>query len=151
MPNIERLIVASSPFQEFIMKTRYVYRWENPTKTSKYLFTYVVLWYFNLLLPGMVSFLQPISSYGNKSLLIFDQLSAIVYLVMQRRVHGNNIDDLREDIKHREDVTRTALSLTELVVKEGDEKWADDVLERLGPWLMVQLADLANFFESVRK
>lgn len=54
MPNIERLIVATSPFQEFIMTTRRVYRWELPAETSKYLAIYLVLWYFNLLLPGIV-------------------------------------------------------------------------------------------------
>jgi hypothetical protein len=55
MPNIERLIVATSPLQEFVMTTRRVYRWESPPETIKYLLIYLVLWYFNLLLPGMVS------------------------------------------------------------------------------------------------
>ncbi|KAL1648199.1 hypothetical protein SLS61_007071 [Didymella pomorum] len=130
MPNIERLLMASSPLQEFIMTSRRVYRWEHPPTTSKYLAIYSVLWYFNMLLPGC--------------------LAAFAYLVIERRVHGNTIEDLREDIKHREDQRTTALSLTELIVKEGDENWSDDLLEGLGPWLMVQLADLANFFESMR-
>ncbi|KAG9188017.1 hypothetical protein G6011_01940 [Alternaria panax] len=130
MPNIERLIVATSPFQEFIMTTRRVYRWEYPAETTKYLVIYVVLWYLNLLLPGA--------------------LSVVFYLVAERRFHGQSMQDLREDIKHREDVERTALSLTEFIEKQGDENWAHDLLQDLGPWLMVQLADLANFFESVR-
>jgi hypothetical protein len=54
MPNIERLIVATSPFQEFIMTTRRVYRWEDRAETTKYLLIYLVLWYLNLLLPGIV-------------------------------------------------------------------------------------------------
>jgi hypothetical protein len=61
------------------------------------------------------------------------------------------MEDLREDIKNREDQRHTALSLTELIVKEGDKNWSDKLLEGLGPWLMVQLADLANFFESLRR
>lgn len=130
MPNIERLIVSTSPFQEFIMTTRRVYRWEHPAETLKYLLIYSVLWYFNLLLPGI--------------------LSALLYLVAERRIHGMSIEDLREDIKHIEDVERTALSLTEFIEKQGDENWAHDLLQDIGPWLMVQLADLANFFESVR-
>ncbi|KAF1944695.1 hypothetical protein EJ02DRAFT_452296 [Clathrospora elynae] len=130
MPNIERLIVATSPFQEFIMTTRRVYRWEKPTETSKYLVIYLVLWYFNLLLPGI--------------------LSALLYLVAERRIHGQTMEDLREDIKHRENVQQTALSLTEFIEKQGDENWADDLLRDAGPWLMIQLADMASFFESVR-
>ena len=79
------------------------------------------------------------------------KLSIIMYLVVKRRFYGNSIDDLRKDIRHREDVERTSLTLTELIEKKGDEEWADELLQSLGPWLMVQLADMANFFESVRK
>jgi hypothetical protein len=37
------------------MTTRRVYLWENRTETTKYLVIYFTLWYFNLLLPGIVS------------------------------------------------------------------------------------------------
>ncbi|KAH6491886.1 hypothetical protein HBI55_139880 [Parastagonospora nodorum] len=130
MPNIERLIVATSPFQEFIMTTRRVYRWESPAETSKYLLIYLLLWYLNLLLPGI--------------------LSAVLYLILERRLHGNTLEDLRADIQHAESTHETALSLTEFITKRGDDKWADEIVQVVGPWLMVQLADMANFFESVR-
>ncbi|KAL5120432.1 hypothetical protein ACEQ8H_001722 [Pleosporales sp. CAS-2024a] len=130
MPNIERLVVATSPLQEFIMTTRRVYRWENRAETTKYLVSYLVLWYLNLLLPGM--------------------LSVLLYLVLERRFHGNTLEDLREDIKHREDTQRTALSINEFIEKRGDDQWADDIIGAVGPWLMMQLGDLANLFESIR-
>jgi hypothetical protein len=78
-------------------------------------------------------------------------MSAVVYLVLERRNHGNTIEDLREDVKRREDQRVTALSLTELIEKEGDAMWSDKLLEDLGPWLMVQLSDMANSCESMRK
>lgn len=65
-------------------------------------------------------------------------------------MHGNTLEDLRQDIKHREDTHHTALSLSEFIEKRGDEIWADEIVSALGPWLMIQLADLANFFESIR-
>lgn len=37
------------------MTTRRVYRWEHPVETTKYLLIYATLWYFNLILPGIVS------------------------------------------------------------------------------------------------
>jgi hypothetical protein len=74
-----------------------------------------------------------------------------VYLVIERRAHGNTIEDLREDVKRREDQHITAFSITELIEKEGDEMWSDKLLQDLGPWLMVQLSDLANSCESMRK
>ncbi|OAG06918.1 uncharacterized protein CC84DRAFT_1088757 [Paraphaeosphaeria sporulosa] len=129
MPNIERLLLASSPIQEFVMTSRKIYRWEQPAETLTYLLLYSTLWYFDMLLPG--------------------SLAACIYLVFQRRTHGNTLEDLRDEIKHREDQRRTALSLTELIVKKGDKNWSDKLVEDLGPWFMVQLADLANFFESL--
>lgn len=77
-------------------------------------------------------------------------MSAVLYLVVERRVHGNTLEDLREDIRHREDTQRTALSLSEFIQKTGNDKWADEIVEAVGPYLMVQLADTANFFESIR-
>jgi len=74
-----------------------------------------------------------------------------VYLVVERRIHGVTVEDIREDLKRTEDTHRTALSLTEFIEKNGYENWADSILQDLGPWLMIQLADLANFFESLRK
>ena len=79
------------------------------------------------------------------------QMSILLYLVVERRVHGLTTRALREDIKRTEDIHQTALCLTEFVVKKGEEHWGDKILQELGPWLMVQLSDLANFFESVRK
>ncbi|KAA8612749.1 hypothetical protein A1F94_007115 [Pyrenophora tritici-repentis] len=130
MPNLERLIVATSPFQEFLMTTRRVYLWQHPRETAKYLVIYSTLWYLDLLLPGV--------------------LSAILYLVAQRRWHTQTMHDLRDDIQHRENTHRTALSLTEFIEKRGNTNWAHDLLQEIGPWLMIQLADLANFFETVR-
>ena len=131
MPNIERCIVASAPFQEFIMTTRRVYLWENRTETVKYLLIYFTLWYFDLLIPGI--------------------LSAIVYFVLERHFHGKSLDDLQNDLKRVENQHKIALNLTEFIEKRGEEKWADDAIQVLGPWLMVQLCDLANFFEVLRK
>lgn len=55
MPNVERIIIASAPFQSLIMAARKVYRWEDPKATCGCLILYVVLLYWDLLLSGMVS------------------------------------------------------------------------------------------------
>ncbi|KAK8209040.1 hypothetical protein M8818_004004 [Zalaria obscura] len=130
MPNIERVIIASAPLQEFVMRTRRVYRWEDPAETLKYLAIYSVLWYFDLLLPGMIS--------------------VIMYLVLRRHFYGYTLDDVRKEIKRTEDVHQTALTLTEFIRKEGDELWTEKILQDLGPWLMIQLCDAANMFEVMQ-
>ncbi|OAL47228.1 hypothetical protein IQ07DRAFT_573080 [Pyrenochaeta sp. DS3sAY3a] len=130
MQNIERFIISSSPLQEFLMNTRRVYRWQDRAETAKYLVIYFVLWYFDLLLPGL--------------------LSAVFYLVIARRVNPHSLHHLTEDIKRREDIHSTALSLTELIDKVGEEQYPDSLLEHVGPWLIIQLADLSNFLETVQ-
>lgn len=50
-----------------------------------------------------------------------------------------------------EDATKTAMTLTEFVVKRGDETWVNPLIEKLGPWVFIQLADMANFMEVLRK
>jgi hypothetical protein len=50
-----------------------------------------------------------------------------------------------------EDATKTAMTLTEFTVKRGDEAWVNPLIEQLGPWVYIQLADMANFREVIQK
>jgi len=70
---------------------------------------------------------------------------------VDRYFHGNSLKDLREDVKRTEDLQQTAFTLTEYIEKKGDELWADELLQSLGQWLMIQLCDMANFCEVMRK
>jgi hypothetical protein len=130
IPSIERLLVSSAPFQELVMKTRQVYRWEDEYKTLRYLIAYYALWFFDLILPGF--------------------LGGIILLILYRKVHAPTIDDLRKDIIRTEDKKQTANSIGEFIEKEGDERWVDPLIEKVGPWLLVQLSDLANMMEVLR-
>jgi hypothetical protein len=71
--------------------------------------------------------------------------------LIQRKIAAPNIEDLRADIKRTEDVTETALSLSEFIQKKGDTEWIDPLIETLGPWALVQLSDLASLMEVIRK
>lgn len=130
MPAIERLIVASAPMQELMMTARKIYRWDNPRLTSYYLAGYGLVWAFNMVLPAT--------------------LLGMVYLILNRKIHEPTLNDLREDVKRTEDRNETALSITEFMEKEGDEGWVDELIRVVGPWIMVQLADLANLMEVLR-
>jgi len=86
-----------------------------------------------------------------KSILTITKFAAIVYLILHRRICAPSIEDLRIDIKRIEDSTETAMTLSELIEKKGNQNWFNPLLEDVGPWLMVQLADLANLMETLRK
>ena len=131
MPAVERLLVASAPFQTLIMEARKIYRWDDPNLTTKFLAGYGIVWAFNMVLPA--------------------SLLSIVYLIAMRKIHEPNLNDLRKDVIRTEDRNKTALSVTEFMEKEGDEGWVDELVRVVGPFLMIQLADLANLMEIMRK
>ncbi|THX29280.1 hypothetical protein D6D10_08964 [Aureobasidium pullulans] len=130
MPNVERIIIASAPFQSLIMAARKVYRWEDPKATFGYLILYVALLYWDLLLSGM--------------------LSAIVYMVMSRQLFGKTIKEVRTDLERTEDQDQAACTLAEYIEKQGGGSWVEKLQEDLGPWLMIQLCDVADLFEILR-
>ena len=124
-------MVASAPMQTLIMEMRRIYRWDDPNLTAKFLAGYLVVWAFNMVLPAA--------------------LLGIVYIIARRKIHEPTLNDLRRDVMRTEDRQQTALSVTEFIEKEGDEGWVDELVRVVGPWLMVQLADLANLMEIIRK
>jgi hypothetical protein len=54
-------------------------------------------------------------------------------------------------LEQTEDPNQTAFTLTEFIEKQGEGSWVEKLQEEVGPWLMVQLCDLANMFEVLRK
>lgn len=57
--SIERLIVATTPWQQGIMNIRRIYRWESTKETSTYLAIFLFLWAVNLVSPAIVGRILP--------------------------------------------------------------------------------------------
>lgn len=53
--HIERMAVASAPWQLWAMSVRSVYRWENQYTTGKWLAIYIVIWYTEHIMAFVVS------------------------------------------------------------------------------------------------
>lgn len=106
-----------------------------------------------MVLPGIVSFsstscafrLPLLPSTNDK------QLLGTIYLIAHRKIHPPTVDDLRKEIMRTENVNEIALTLAEFIEKKGDENWVGPMIDTVGPWAMVQLADAANFMEILRK
>lgn len=74
-----------------------------------------------------------------------------MWTVLKRRLYPPTLEDVRGEIKRSEDVEMTALNLTQLIEQHGSHGWTDALREDLGPWLLLQLEDLANVLEIWRK
>lgn len=53
---IERLVMATEPWQEWFMEMRRLYRWENPKRTASWFVVFVVLWYTQHIVGFMVRY-----------------------------------------------------------------------------------------------
>ena len=53
--SIERVLVASTPWQELIMHIRRIYRWDNTNETLTYLIIFLLLWAINCVASAIVS------------------------------------------------------------------------------------------------
>ena len=75
----------------------------------------------------------------------------MLWLVMKRWYQPPTPESLREDIKRSEDTEQTALNLTQLIEQHGSRGWIGALVEKLGPSAMLQLEDMADALEIMRK
>ncbi|KAI4263525.1 MAG: hypothetical protein L6R42_001331 [Xanthoria sp. 1 TBL-2021] len=125
--SVERLLIASSPWQEMAMHIRRIYRWENRRETSAYLVAFTFLWVYGALCAAACL--------------------ALVAQVLRRRFEKPSVEKLRQDVTRIEDSLSTAHTLSEQIEKRGAQSWVDPLIEVMGEWLLLQLGDMANLLE----
>lgn len=124
---IERLLVTSQSLQYWWNRVRYVYRWEDPWLTSKWLMLYLVLLKTGYFMTFYYSYLlwSYLSNWDGK--------------------HTRNW--MRQSTERSTQTHGRAVMLSELVLRHGPDAWFEPFMEEMGPWLQEQLLDLAQFFE----
>ncbi|KAI9857041.1 MAG: hypothetical protein M1813_008647 [Trichoglossum hirsutum] len=125
----ERLIVASAPWQAWLMHVRKVYRWEDPAETGRWFALFVFLWYNSKIMTFV---------YGY-----------IVYMVVRNYYFPGSIESLRESITRSMDRGATAYKFSEFVGGHGRGDWLQPAIGHLGPFIQVQIGDVANFLEAM--
>ncbi|KAH0553106.1 hypothetical protein GP486_006703 [Trichoglossum hirsutum] len=123
----ERLIVASAPWQAWLMHVRRVYRWEDPAETSRWFALFVLLWYNSKIMTFV---------YGY-----------IIYMVVRNYYFPSSIESLRESITRSTDREATAHKFSEFIGRYGQDDWLQPALDQLGPFIQIQIGDMANFLE----
>lgn len=124
---LERLAIASAPWQTFFMDLRSVYCWDHPFTTTKWLALYIFLWYTQHLIGFLYAY--------------------VIYIVARNRYFPSSVEVLRESIRRSHDQRSGAYKFGELVDKHGRHHWIEPLLDELGPYVQLQLNDLANMLE----
>lgn len=124
---VERVVMESAPWQSWAMNVRAVYRWEDPATTSKWFALYVFLWYIE----HVMGFF-----YGY-----------ILYIVLKNRFFPSSVESIRSSIQRAQDSRSNAYKFSELIDKHGRSNWLEPLIADLGPYIQLQLGDLANMLE----
>ena len=123
----ERLVMASAPWQTWGMDVRSVYRWENPYRTAKWLVLYLTLWYTE----HLGAFLW----------------ACILYYTIRNRFYPSSMKHLRAALQRSADRESAAFQFGEFIDRHGRDLWLDPLIEQVGPYVQLQLGDIANILE----
>ena len=128
--HVERIAIVSAPWQTWFMDVRSVYRWENPHTTGKWLALFLVLWYYNHVLNFLYAY--------------------ILYAVLRNRYYPTSVESLRAARYRVQDKRQRALQISELMDRHGNDEWLKPLAKDLGPFVQLQVNDLANFLEILQ-
>ncbi|KAE8441809.1 hypothetical protein EG329_004262 [Mollisiaceae sp. DMI_Dod_QoI] len=127
--HVERLIIVSAPAQTLMLEVRRIYRWEDPWRTGRIMALYIFLWHISHIMTFF---------YGY-----------ILYSTIMNFYYPRSLEALRAGIERSIDRGATALKVGELMDKHGSDDWLGPLLEELGPYVQVQIADLASLLETM--
>jgi hypothetical protein len=123
----ERLVMASAPWQIWLMDIRSVYRWEDPKRTGRWLTCFVFLWYTE----HVMAFIW----------------FCILYYTVRNKLYPASMKHLRASIQRSVDRESAAFQFGEIIDRHGRDDWLDPLVEELGPYLQLQVGDMANLLE----
>lgn len=124
---VERLVLVSTPWQAWFMSVRQIYTWEDPQRTAKCFALFYFLWYTE----HIVGFLY----------------ADIIYIVLKNKYHPTSVESVRHSMKRGIDHEAHAQAWGELVEQNGRRDWIEPLLDELGPYIQLQLGDLAHLLE----
>jgi hypothetical protein len=61
------------------------------------------------------------------------------------------VDELRASLERMKSAGTRAHKLGEMIEKHGPDEWLQPLAEELGPWVQMQIGDLASYFEIMKK
>ena len=125
--HIERIVIASAPWQTWAMDVRSIYRWEQPWITARWLVVYVVLWFTDHIIGFIYAY--------------------ILYISIKSHFFPSPTDSLRASMQRAHDRNQSAYNFGELIEKHGNEGWLEPLMKDMGPHIQLQLGDIANMLE----
>lgn len=71
--------------------------------------------------------------------------------MLKNRYFPRSVEQLRESVERSLDGKGTSFDFGELIDKHGRAHWLEPLIEDVGPFLQIQLSDVANMLEVFKK
>ena len=75
----------------------------------------------------------------------------IIYIVLKNRFAPTSVESLRESMQRALNSRNRATRFSEMIDKHGRNDWLEPLMEELGPFIQLQLGDMANMLEVFEK
>ncbi|OJD33484.1 p-loop containing nucleoside triphosphate hydrolase protein [Diplodia corticola] len=128
--HVERILMASAPWQSYFLKLRDLYRWENPQKTGRWLAIFVFLWWADYVFTFILCY--------------------CVFIVLRNGYSHHSFKSLRESHERAMDQGATAFKISELIHRHGPGEWLDPLIDEIGPRAQLEFNDLADHLERMQ-
>lgn len=128
--HLERVLMASAPWQSYFQRLRNTYRWKDPRKTGKWFLVFTTLWIMDYVLTFCLCY--------------------CVYIVLSNRYNHRSVRSLRESHERAMDDGATAFKISELIHRHGAGEWLDPLIDEVGPRAQLELNDLADHLERMQ-
>ncbi|TIA72814.1 hypothetical protein D6C83_00795 [Aureobasidium pullulans] len=123
---VERILIASAPWQTFFLSLRSLYLWEDPARTKKWLAIWLFVWYMDYCVCFVLAY------------------SAVA--VLRNRFQHKQVEEMREQYQSALQKGSSAYKFSALLQQHGSD-WVDPVLESAGPKIQLHLGDFADLLE----
>jgi hypothetical protein len=127
LKQVERIVMASSPWQRWVMQLHQIQIWETPKRSISWFTVWLIVWAMNWIFPFIICL--------------------ALYSVLRRKFGYATKEKLEEAQMRAQDATKTAHTFGEVISRHGSEEWVDPVLETVVPTIQPYIKDLADWLE----
>lgn len=71
--------------------------------------------------------------------------------MIKNRIYPTSVGTLRESMQRALDGQSTAYRVGEIIDKHGRDSWLEPLIDELGPYIQLQIGDIANALEVIHK
>lgn len=108
----------------------------------------MALYFFLFHISHIMTFMVSGSACSSMAKSSRSQYAFIFYSVVMNYYYPTSLEELRKGIERTIDRGATTFKVGELMDKHGSDDWLGPLMDELGPFIQVQVADLANLVEA---